>query len=295
MTLSALGLSLLLTLVGCDKSGPPPVAPVEPVEAIAVLEQARARPVPSQVRVRFQINVRSEALDVAGSTGGGLVLARPGRGRLDVMGPLGSPLVSIAADGQSLDALLTRKKRHLQAASADQVIQEITKGAAGIDDLLAVLQGDLPFDRAPAKSLERIDDTLVRLTLGGPKGVDVRADLNGLDATPRRIEAYDTEEDRLLLAVDYEDFTETEGVLYPEALTLTVPALDLVVTLEFKTWQTLDEVPEVFALKVPESIVTEKIEDVLKDLGQSLQEPTDEDAPDTGPEADTSEEPSPAP
>ena len=284
--MSALGFSLWLSLVGCDKNGPPPEVPVEPIEAIAVLEQARARPVPAQVRVRFQIKVRSEALDVAGSTGGGLVLARPGRGRLDVLGPLGSPLVSIAADGQSLDALLTRKKRHLQAASADDVIQEITKGAAGIDDLLAVLQGDLPFDRAPAKSLERIDDTLVRLTLGGPKGVDVRADLNALDATPRRIEAYDTEEDRLLLAVDYEEFVDTDGVLFPEALTLTVPALDLVVTLEFKTWQTLDEVPEVFALKVPESIVTEQIEEVLKQLGETMAPPAEDDTP---------AEPSPAP
>lgn len=261
---------------GCPPKAPPEVAG----DPAGVLAMARAREVDPAMQARFNIKLRSKQLEIAGSTGGGIVLGRPGKGRLDIFPPIGSgALLTVASDGEAIAVWIAKARRHLEASSAELVIRETTNGAAGIDDVLAVLQGDLPFDDAAVRRLVKLPDGTIRLTLMGPEKTRVLADLDPTDGTPRRLEALG-KKGEVLLVVGYDGFSDVDGQLLPDQVDLEVPALDLTVQLKYKTWKRLDEPPDVFALAPPEGVEVESLEEVVAGLvGAGVEAAVEEMAP----------------
>ncbi len=261
-------------LIGCGKAVKPPQSPAQ--SAAAVLDMARARPILDPVRARFNIRLASATLDVNGSTGAGLVIARPA-GRLDIFGPLGGSLATFATDGVRVDVLSARDASHLVSDDADQALREITHGAAGITDVLGLLVGDLPFDTARPKGLRRLDDGGVHVTLDGPRGVSIDAILDPALGVPRHVEARDGD-GALMLSASYADWAPAydDGPLAPGALLLHLPLLDLTLELNFRAWKGLDasEVdPAVFSPKAPDSFKVGRLEDALRAAGESLSVP----------------------
>lgn len=264
---------VLVAVIGCPRPDQRPPTPVE--SAAAVLEATRARPVPDPVKARFSVKLRSKPLDIAGSTGGGLVIDRPGRARLDLFGPLGGPLFTAASDGAGLSVLLVNERRQLVAVDAERVLRETTGGVAGLDDLLAVLVGDLPFDDAKVLQTELHGDgdgpeqDSVRVVFEGPNGSQVDVLLDAVLNTPRQLVAKSAEGE-VLLSATYEGFTAVGDRHLPSRVELLVPSIDLTVDARFRDWEPLAEAPPVFSMDAPDSFTTESLEASVRKIVEEM-------------------------
>lgn len=252
----------LALLLSCGPKTPP-AAPETDVSA--TLEMARGRPAPSRAQVRFNIKIRSKPLEVAGSTGGGLVVDRPGRLHLEVFGPLGSSLLKVTSDGEALAVLLPKEERQLLSPSADEALREVSGGALGLDDLAGLLLGDLPFDVAELTDSRVLEDGTHQLDLQAPEGVAVQADVDPATGTPRHVIAMDGDGVTMVEAT-YGEFTELDGMLWPSEVELYLPAVDLTATLNYRSWKAIETVPDVFDLTAPEGFITEDLEAALTAL-----------------------------
>lgn len=253
----------VLLLIGCARTMKPPEVPTQ--QPPAVLEMARARAVPDPLRARFNVRIRSRALDVAGSTHGVLIVDRPGKGHIAIMGPLGGPLFTLSSDAVGVAAVLPRDRRHLAAVDAQSVLQDTVPGLAELDDLFGLLVGDVPLDEERVRQVQRLDDERVVVVLDGPDGVLIAVTLWTATATPSGIVAQRSGGERLM-AVTFAPFQEAEGALMPTDVALEVPSLDLRVDLSYRSWRVLDTVPDVFGLDTPAGYTTESLERFLQDL-----------------------------
>lgn len=260
MTAGLRGLLPVLWL-GCVKPAPPPVAPVQ--QPATLVEQARARQVPQLLTARLSLKLRSKPLGLAGSTGGGLVVERPGRGRFQLFGPLGGSLLAVDMDGTALGVFLPADTTYLVAEQADEVVAEVSGGVAGLDDLIAVLVGDLPFDAAEVASVEPMADGSAMAVLMGPDGTTVTASIDAL-GTPRVLEATDAQGARILSA-EYGEFQPAEsGALLPTTLHVELPALELSADLKYKSWAEPGTAPLGFVVQAPEGAHTASLEDAVR-------------------------------
>jgi hypothetical protein len=226
---------------------------------------ARSRPVPDILQARFHIKLRSKVLDLAGSTGGGLVVERPGRGYLAILGPLGSPLLTAASDGQAMGVMVAKDKRYLIAADAEEVLTKTTSGVAGIDDVLALLVGDLPFDKAAIDSTEAVESTGRQVVFLGPSSTRVEAIIDGTTATPRELSAFD-DKGELVLKAEYGEFEVFEESLMPTSVEIYVPEVELTIGLRYKGWSAPDTAPDVFTIAPPEGMAEESLNAMVTKL-----------------------------
>lgn len=250
----------LVFVLGCGRGLKAPPAPVE--QPASLLEVARKRPVPEVVAARVSLKVRSKPLKLAGTVGAGLVVERPGRGRLDVVGPFGGTLLTLSSDGEALSVLLVGARRHLVAADAEAVVREVSSGAAGLDDLVSVLVGDIPFDDVEATAVSAAEDGSAMARLEGPRDTELEVHLDQA-GMPTRIDAFDPKGGLLLSAV-YEGFEEVDGGTLPTALTLELPSLELTIDMRYKSWSVLGEAPVDFTVGTPEGFAAESLEDAVR-------------------------------
>ncbi len=265
------GILLLPLLLGCPKRPEPPPPPPD-VEPEVVLDLARERVVPDPLRSRLTVRVASPVLEVAGSTGGGIVVDRPGRLRLDVFGPLGATLFTVVSDGLAFDVVSWRESQHFASERAELALRELTGGVAGLDDLLAVLVGDLPFPEVEAAALLRLDDGAAMVTLEGPEGIVVEAVLDPLRGTPSSFAARDGH-GALVLSAEYGDYAPIAGEgtpLVPDRILLYVPELQLTLELRYRGWSTPDEEPGVFTVAVPADFESIPLEEAIRQLRAQL-------------------------
>lgn len=246
----------VLFVLGCGRTLPAPA----PAAQASLLDAARARTVPARLLAKLSVQVRSEAMDVAGSSGGALILDRPGRGHVAVFSPLGGPLVTLQTDGTGLALALARERRHLVAAEADRVVREQTGGLVGIDEVLGLLVGDLPLDGLAPAGERRTADGDLEVVLEGPRGSRVVAVLDDPTAVPVSLVATDRE-GRIALRAAFAPFAAgADGVLLPTEVALAVPALDLDVELRYRSWTFPETVRDVFGLAPPEGFATGPLE-----------------------------------
>lgn len=266
---------LLVVLLACPR-GTGLRGPISEGDQI-VLDAARSRPVPNPLRARLNIKLDSKDLDIAGSVGAGLVVDRPGRGRLDLLSPLGGALATVSSDGAGLSVLLTGKREQIVATDAELVLREATGGVAGVDDVLALLVGDLPFDAAPIAAISREGDPSqpetirVKLVLDGPEKSRVEAWLDASDGTPRRLVATGRDGVEVLRA-DFDPFEARDGTLWPTRLALVVPSLTLEAEVRYKSFEVLVEAPAVFDVRAPDGWTIVPMEQAAKSLGATMDE-----------------------
>lgn len=263
-------LSLIAVLLACGPKTPGPSAIQSDIAT--TLEMARTRPTPARASVRVTVKVKSDPLGVAGSTGGGLVVDRPGRLFLEVFGPLGSSLVKVASDGEGLSVLLPKDKRQLSARSAESALRELSGDAIGLDDLAGLLVGDLPFDAAELKATRVLDDGTHQADLEAPGGVLVVADLDPAQGTPTHLLAKD-QDGMTMVEAWYGPFEpDEEGLLWPSEVEVQLPAVELLASLKYKTWRSVEQAPPVFSTAAPEGFETEDLEDALRGLAPGAQQ-----------------------
>jgi hypothetical protein len=248
-------------VVGCSRHhGLPPAFEGQR----AILEAALGRRPPPRLHGKLTIKARSELLGIAGSTGGALFLDRPGRGHLAIFGPLGGPMMTAQTDGTGLAVAMMREREHLVSADADAVLHQTLGEELGLDEVLGLLEGQLPFDEADITDALRRPDGDLELQVKAARGTRARVVLDDLTGTPVSIEVVGRGDEALFSATyaPFEPMVEG-GPLLPSAVTLTVPKLDLVLELKARSWDVPDEVPEVFGLAPPEGFTSGPLESLF--------------------------------
>ncbi len=256
-------------LCGCPKN-PRIEPPVPDPPRATLLDDALQRTLPLGLRGRFGFKIRSEVLGLSGSTGGVLILDRPGRGHLAVLGPLGGPLVTLKTDGVGLAITNLRGQEHLLVEEADALVLDQTRGVAGIDALLGLLVGELPLSGLEVREQEILEGGDLRVVFSGPQEITVDAVIGASGAVPVSLEARDRQGTLLVLA-EYGPFAPMgDGAepLMPTEVSLNVPALLLELDVQYKDkgWIALEEAPPVFGLEPPEGMPSRSL-----DVGAMLQ------------------------
>ena len=246
-------LLIALLVVGACKKRVTPTGPALPEDAL--LSAMRARTVPDPVRARFNVKLRSKPLKIpAVSTGGGLVVDRPGKAYVAVFDPLNRPIFVAKSEGVGFAMENHHDKQWVFAEDAKAVLGKATEGAVELDDLVSLLLGLVPVDASTVRSRETVE-TGVRLVLDGPGGTTLTTVVDPALATPSSVIVDDAEGARVVTAT-YESFElydddVPDGPLLPSRVTIYVESVELTLDLRFKTWKALDAVPEVFGLVAP--------------------------------------------
>lgn len=254
-------LVLVVAVSGCARK-PPETAMGRTVED--VLELARSRTLPDPLQGRFTIRLRSQRLDVAGSTGGAVILDPPGRGHVAIFGPLGGPWYTLTTDGEGLAVMATREQRHYFEDDADALVAEIVPGLRDVDELFGLLVGQVPLDESRVQDTRVLDDRRVMVLLDASGGVFVSVVLRPEDGTPASLVAQRGRE--RLLAATFGEFERTAGSLLPTDVAVEVPGLDLRVDLSYRSWRSPSEPPDVFSLEPPPGFISEPLEPLLTSL-----------------------------
>lgn len=255
MRTALLAMALLAPgLTACRKKPPAPPAPR--VAAQPVFEAAVAQaPVPT-LRARFKLKVDGPTVD--GGTRAGLVLDRPDRLRVDVLTPLGGPMLLMATDGAALHAWSQRDATFFRGDDAVAVLGELTGGVLGLSALLDLLVGRVPAEGLEALHLQPVDRG-AQIILGSPELPDFRVRavvdpttlrLRELDVAPAA-GAAPTALGAPVFTARYAGTVAVGERVLPAHLTVALPTLGWTLELDFLSWERLEEAPAVFELPVP--------------------------------------------
>lgn len=260
-TMSAAVLLIGLLAGGCSAKKKPATPITQP--AITVLDKAQERLSPSPLQARFQIKLRSKPLGIGGTTGGGLQIVRPGQARMEIFGPFGGSLASLISDGSRFSLYMPRDQRHMLAPDAEALVRKATRGAFGLDGVVGLLVGDLPFQAGElTETSVNQAEGLVQAQYEGPDQVKVDLDLDPEQFTPTGLRAYDQQGD-LLLGVVYENWQPHAQTLLPQRVELTIPSVELFISLKYQGWQEPEELMD-YDTSAPAGLVSEPLMEILR-------------------------------
>jgi hypothetical protein len=245
-----LTLGATLTLIACGPKKDLPTLAVDDAPAEQILKAAQERTLPAGVAGQFSFAAELPARVIPGVLTGRLVVQQPGHLRLDVLPPVGGQVLIAASNGEHLHVLLPLEYEWWGASDVETVLRDATAAAVGIEDFTELLVGQLPaLDGMEPEVLDEGEvGPIVRYT--GPEGVQVDVELDRAGYMWRSIEARDGE-GTLLLSTVSEGIIHTDDAWYPSKMAITLPTLDIVLKLRYRSWQTLPEPGDVFHVPVP--------------------------------------------
>ena len=244
----ALLLGALVLGAGCRHT--PPAPPLPEVEPAALAAAARERFVPEAQRASFGLAIEAPRLGLSTRASGALVVDRPDRFRLEVYAPIVGPRLYVVSDGMAVNLYAVAQKTWMGGPDAEAVLREATGGAAGLEDLVDLLTGRMPFEHAELIAVEPGEEE-VHYTFEGPEGTRAVVALDARQSTTRSVEAFDGS-GRCVLRARYGSYRRKDRALVPEEVAITLPTAELEVVLSFRSWEALDAAPEAFSLPIPE-------------------------------------------
>lgn len=246
LTWARASLLILALLTGCAHHG---AASSDPA---SVLTAARAAPQPFALRAAYAVSIRRGEGTV--STRGALIVRAPDQFRVEVNGPVGTPLLIVASDGHALNVYNAQNSTFYRGADAPAALAELTGGALALSDVVRVLTGQIPMPSAEVQSTG-VDDRGVAVTLKAPGEALVNAHLSPKTATLADLAV--VMGGVSLVTLDYDKAVKVGRSRLPGGFDLSVPSLDLGVNIDIESWDELGQIPDVFTLKPP-SGATEK-------------------------------------
>jgi hypothetical protein len=230
---------------------------VDELESILARATSRVLPAPG-LKATFHIDVRL-ADGEGGSTIGALVLHPPDDLRVEIQTPFHTPLLLAATDGTAIHAYVTKGNVFLRGDDAVATLEAFVGGAIQPDDLLELLAGIPPLDDATLVSKEPIPGG-VRARYDGPAGTAIRIDVDAKVLALRSFEVH--RGDSQIFVASYGE--PLKGGPYPESLHVRSPVLGL--RLDFRNWEELGSVPDVFSLEPPPNSVERDLLETLEEL-----------------------------
>jgi len=188
---------------------------------------------------------------------------------MEIFGLIGGTLATMASDGAGLVIVLPSQKQYFTALDAEKVIRETTEGAAGMDDVLALLVGDFPMDGARIQSVEGQTAAGFRVRMEGPAKTVLDVWLDPDRATLRKVQV-SNEKHANLLKAEYSPYQMQDGYSLPDEVLLEVPSLELTIELRYKSWTVLDAAPPVFSVPPPEGFLVESLETAIAAFSMSI-------------------------
>lgn len=237
-----------------------------------VADDLRSRTLPRAMQARFQIKLAGDG--PSGSTSGAIITHMPDQFRLEILTPLGTPMISVASNGSAIHAWSQQKATFYRGDDALRVLGELTGGAVGMPDVLQLLTGGLPLPDAQLMVTEATEEGVV-LVLEAPEQVRIRALVLPKKKLVRRVEigkapsAESVEIDELYAVFDISDHMRVDGALYPEELTIEMPPVGWTLELTFHTWDELGQIPDVFDLQPPPNAREADLEETLRKAAEA--------------------------
>ena len=240
------------------------------------VDDLRGRSLPRVLQAGF--NVRLSGPSQSGSTTGALVIAAPDRVRINVQTPLSTPLLYLASDGRALHAWTQQSATFFRGDDALAVLHELTGGAVGVADFVAVLTGRLPLTDGRLLAASAVEGG-VEVVLEAPDGARVRAVVDPQKDLLTRLEVGpgDPSTPAGLAAVwvrfTWPDTMRFEGRHMPEELKVEIPSLGWTLDITFHTWDAPGSVPEVFTLAPPPGATEADLVGALREMAAKQRAP----------------------
>ena len=249
------GLLLLAPLLAaCPKR-------VDPLQVSNQQMDTRA-PVPH--KGSMSLNIVAPRWGVAGTTPATLVVQRPDGFYLQIRGPLGGVILETAAASDGFSVISPGKEFVLHDDDPDAALLELTRGALGLDGVLALLCARLPEGAFDYQEQSRSAGQIL-LEATAPQGHRVSMTVDGRSGmlSAARLTSADGE---VLLDIVYEGQLRDERVLWPETMALSVPPMEIKLRARYRKWQVLDGAGDLFHLSPPADFQVRSLQDTIEAL-----------------------------
>lgn len=258
--------ALCLFLLACGPKTPTATGPMDPA---AVLAAARAPLEAAPLRASYGIKISSASGTVA--TRGSLLLLAPDHFRVDILGGLGTPVVSLICDGAALAVWDGRSSAFYRADDAVGALGVATLGAVKLSDAVALLSGRLPLPDAEQLGAGAADGA-VSLLLQPVEGVRAAAVIDGSTALLRALTLTREGQDPAVI-LEYGPPDKDSPRPLPGSLTAHAPSLGLQVEIDFKSWELLEAAPPAFNTQPPGKLVAQDLIGKLKEMSETAGRP----------------------
>jgi hypothetical protein len=245
-------------LLACVPKRVPPPPSADELDGILARGTTRVLPA-AGLKATFHIDVRFEK--DGGSTIGAFVLHPPDDLRVEIQTPFHTPMLLAATDGTAIHAYVSKGNVFLRGDDAVQALEAFVGGAVRPDDFLDLLAGIPPLDAATLVFQEPIPGG-VRAKYDGPAGTTIRIDVDADTAALRTFEVH--RGDAQMFLASYGE--PLKGGPYPSSLHVRSPSLGL--RLDFRSWEELGSVPNVFSLERPPNSVERDLLEVLAEMSE---------------------------
>jgi len=238
-----------------------------------VVALARSRPMPQSLQGKFSVHI--DLGDKGYTVPAAILLDHPNRFRFELYTPFGTPLATVTSDGTALHGWSQREKVFYRGDDASEVLESLTGGKIGIEDILGIFTGLLPMADAEVLHVGRtvFDREGVAIVMLGPDDTRLRAVIDPRLGMVRRLRVdppseeagYEEPSTPPVLEVRYEGQThEGKGTL-PKSILIHMPRLGWKIEIAVKKWKAIDQAPDAFSLSPPPR-------STVKDLRESLEE-----------------------
>lgn len=220
---------------------------------------------------KFSVRLNTGSRDV--TLPASVLINHPDQFRVELLSPLGTPLMYLTSDGQALHAWSQRDKVFYRGDDATAVLHGLTGGSIGLNDFLALLTARLPMVDAEILHVGRtiFDDQGVVLIMLGPDDLRIRAVVDpqtGLVRSlrvdpPGQNSGFDEPKGEPLILVTYEGLERSNKLVVPKNIRVLIPKLGWTVEMEAKKWKPIDQVPDAFTLVPPKSSTTKDLTEAI--------------------------------
>lgn len=252
----------LLFLPSCALFPKPPVTPATPLrfysheELLGVLDKRSSAIKSIEGRISSKIIVDSDS----NSSRQLLVLKKPSFIRMDFLTPFGSPVLTMATDGEFIDLQYHSENRFFSGQANSRNLAVLLLSSLSLKDLMAILSGEIPliaFDKE--KSTVKVEKEGYRLTIENGRVKEEilfePKELYPLEGTIFGME------NRILLSVRMDNYKKVKGIDFPASIDLAIPIENYEMKIRYMDI-TLNDYTGInaFQLSPPEGTVIENLD-----------------------------------
>jgi outer membrane lipoprotein-sorting protein len=246
---------LLVALAGggCRTLAPaalPPLAEDDPRPAAFLARLAELGAARSALRAQARVTIEGERR--SGFARQLLLLERPARMRLEVVGPLGQRAIVLASDGVQYDLYRAERPKDIETGDVGPgILLEVAGLALTPEEAVQLALGAplTPGEDAAVAGAQALPDGALRVELAAPARAPRRTLEFAPDGALLRYEVRDAS-GPVLLAAAYSDYRDVGGAAFAFGITLDLPAAKGHAEIQFQSVELNPQIPaQLFRLK----------------------------------------------